>query len=212
MSANGSARGPILVVEDDSACRELITTLLACDGFETCEASTAEEALELVQRERPAVVIADVVLPAQSGYELCRLLREQFGETLPIMFVSGERTDPLDLVAGFLIGADDYITKPFTPEEIVARVQRALIRSAGSSPENAEAKAHDLTAREREVLSLLADGFSQIQIAGLLVISSKTVATHIQRILGKLDLHSRAEAVAWAYRKGLVGVGGEADR
>ena len=209
--STSKACGPILVVEDDPACRELISSVLVTDGYETRQAATAEEALVLTQEERPAIVIVDVVLPAQSGYELCRLLRERFGETLPIMFVSGVRKEPLDVVAGFLIGADEYVIKPFAPEEIVARVQRSLVRAAAAPSHDGQTKDHNLTAREQEVLRLLADGFSQPQIAALLFISSKTVATHIQRILEKLGLHSRAEAVAWAYRTGLIGVATEAD-
>jgi DNA-binding NarL/FixJ family response regulator len=151
----------------------------------------------------PALVLLDVVLPHMSGYELCRILRDRFGETLPIIFVSGSRTEPLDSVAGLLVGADDYIVKPFVSEELIARVRRALTRSAELSRANGKAPT-GLTPREHEVLSLLAEGLTQNEIAERLVISPKTVATHIQRILGKLDVHSRAEAVARAYRLGLV--------
>jgi len=83
-------------------------------------------------------------------------------------------------------------------------VRRALARAAASSVREPQADAHDLTRREREVLLLLAEGLSQKEIATRLVISSTTVATHIQRILSKLELHSRAEAVAWAHRAGAV--------
>ena len=192
---------PILIVDDVPSLRELIATLLTQAGFEVQEASSAEEALELANGEPPALVLLDVVLPAMSGYELCRTLRERFGEALPIIFVSGTRTDPLDSVAGLLVGADDYIVKPFVPEELVARVRRALTRSAELSRTNGAAT-NGLTPREREVLSLLAEGLTQDEIADRLVISPKTVATHIQRILGKLDVRSRAQAVGRAYGSG----------
>ncbi len=145
-------------------------------------------------------------LPGISGYEVCRQLRERFGEQLPIIFVSGDRTEAHDRVAGLMIGADDYLSKPFVPDELVARVQRLLVRSeAGNGTKGGSgARATRLTEREQEVLQLLAEGLAQGAIAAELYISPKTVATHIQRILAKLEVHSRAEAVSQAYKLGLV--------
>jgi RNA polymerase sigma factor (sigma-70 family) len=200
MTQNGH---PILIVDDHSSFRELVTTLLIEAGYGVREAASAREALELANDELPALVLLDVVLPEVSGYELCRTLRERFGETLPIIFLSGSRTDPLDSVAGLLVGADDYILKPFVPEEFIARIRRALTRSEELKRRN-ESSGNGLTPREREVLNLLGQGLKQDEIADRLVISPKTVATHIQRILGKLEVHSRAEAVGQAYRLGLV--------
>jgi RNA polymerase sigma factor (sigma-70 family) len=194
---------PILVVDDVANYREFVATLLRQAGYTVEEAASAQEALKFAECEEPALVLLDVVLPEVSGYELCRTLRERFGEALPIIFVSGTRTEPLDSVAGLLVGADDYIVKPFEPAELIARVRRALTRSAELQRANGSS-ASGLTPREREVLSMLSDGLTQTEIANQLVISPKTVATHIQRILGKLEVHSRAEAVSRAYRLGLV--------
>jgi DNA-binding NarL/FixJ family response regulator len=193
----------ILIVDDAASYRTFVATLLAQAGYDVQEAESAEEALELMNGEAPALVLLDVVLPVSSGYELCRTLRERYGETLPIIFVSGTRTDSLDSVAGLMLGADDYILKPFVPDELIARVRRALTRSAQLSQANGAAT-NGLTPREREILGLLAQGLTQNEIADRLVISPKTVATHIQRILGKLDVRSRAEAVSRAYKLGLV--------
>ena len=148
---------PILIVDDAASYREFVATLLAQAGYDVQEAGSAEEALALMNGEAPALVLLDVVLPLSSGYELCRTLRERFGETLPIIFVSGTRTDSLDSVAGLLVGADDYIVKPFVPDELVARVRRALTRSAQLSQTNGAAT-NGLTPREREILGLLAKG------------------------------------------------------
>jgi two-component system, NarL family, nitrate/nitrite response regulator NarL len=196
--------GPVLVVDDDSAFRELVSVVLNEAGYETLEAGTGKEALRMADETRPAVVISDVLLPEQSGYELCRSLREKFGETLPILLLSGVRTEPLDSVVALLIGADDYITKPLEIEALLARVHRSITRSAASASQQRRRSSKDLTPREQEVLRLLSSGLSQKKIAERLVISSKTVATHIQRILAKLGVHSRAEAVALAYRTGLL--------
>jgi DNA-binding NarL/FixJ family response regulator len=194
---------PILVVDDVANFRELVATLLRQAGYTVEEAADAKEALTYTNCEQPALVLLDVVLPDLSGYELCRTLRDRFGEALPIIFISGTRTEPLDSVAGLLVGADDYIVKPFEPAELIARIRRALTRSAELQRANGSST-NGLTPREREVLSLLSDGLTQTEIASRLVISPKTVATHIQRILGKLGVHSRAEAVSRAYRLGLV--------
>jgi DNA-binding NarL/FixJ family response regulator len=199
----------VLVVDDVPAFRELVATVLRQAGYRVREAGTAEEALGLAAEERPALVLLDVVLPGVSGYELCRRLREQFGSALPIIFVSGARTDALDSVAGMLLGADDYITKPFDTGDLVARVRRCIERASAAATGVAGRNGmtepmYGLTPRELEVLQLLVDGLGTQAIAGRLVISDKTVATHVQRIMTKLGVHSRAAAVAHAYRLGLV--------
>jgi DNA-binding NarL/FixJ family response regulator len=199
--------GSILVVDDDERFRELVSLLIERTGYAAAEASSGEEALVAVSRERPAAVLIDVQLDGMSGYALCRELRDRFGEQLPIIFLSGARIEASDRVAGLLIGADDYMTKPLDPDELLARVRRALIRSeAADRSVNGRPKeaASRLTPRERDVLGLLAEGLGTAAIAERLYISPKTVGTHVQRILAKLEMHSRAEAVAFAYREGLV--------
>ena len=197
--------GPILVVEDDATTRELFTTLLENAGYSTLRAVDGETALAFAQTQRPGLVLLDVQLRGISGLDVCRALRSRYGERLPIMMVSGERFAPQDRAEGLHRGADDYISKPFYPDELLARVHRLLLRwqLAGRDREDV-GDSTGLTGREREVLSLLADGLSQRVISAELSISSKTTATHIQRILTKLDVHSRAAAVARAYRLGLV--------
>jgi DNA-binding NarL/FixJ family response regulator len=93
------------------------------------------------------------------------------------------------------------LVKPFAADELLARVRRLLTRSAEGE---AARRSHDLTPRELEIMELLATGHSQAAIAEQLVLSEKTVATHIQHILPKLGVHSRAEAVAFAHRQGLI--------
>jgi DNA-binding NarL/FixJ family response regulator len=199
----------VLVVDDDEACRALLTDLLERIGCTVYEAADGDEALDVARAVRPALVILDVGLPRVTGYEVCRELRDSFGDSVAVMFLSGTRGEAIDRVAGLLIGADDYVVKPFDPDELINRA-RALLRrrAAGSrrSPQRVDGLATAvLTSREREVLVLLARGGNQDQIAEQLVISAKTVATHIQRILAKLGVHSRAQAVAVAYRERLVG-------
>jgi DNA-binding NarL/FixJ family response regulator len=176
----------------------------------TTEVEDGREVLEVARNERPAVVLLEVNMPGLSGYEVCRELREGFGRELSIIFVSGERTESFDRVAGLLLGADDYIVKPFHDGELLARIRTHLRRFdpvprvLGSGSKITVAT---LTDRERQVLKLLARGLSQVDIADKLVISPKTVGTHIQRILSKLGVHSRVQAVALAHEEGLAGGG-----
>jgi DNA-binding NarL/FixJ family response regulator len=190
----------VLIVTLDDGVRDMATRLFKRAGFATAEVTTGEEALSAAVRQRPSLVLLDLELADMTGYEVCYELRERTGQDLPIIFVSGERTESSDRVAGLLIGADDYVSKPFDPDELLARARRVLARVSEPTP----TMDTPLTGREIQVLQLLADGSSQNAIAKQLFISSKTVATHIQRILTKLNVHSRTEAVAIAYRDGLV--------
>jgi DNA-binding NarL/FixJ family response regulator len=142
--------------------------------------------------------VLDVNLVGLSGYEVCHELRRRHGAGLPIIFISGDRTESFDRVAGMLLGADDYLAKPFAPAELVDCVNGAIERA------KPESRRGVLTAREQEILELLASGLAQGAIALQLEISPRTVATHIERILAKLGVRSRAQAVALAYRDALV--------
>jgi DNA-binding NarL/FixJ family response regulator len=135
------------------------------------------------------------------GYEVCRELRERHGDALPIIFISATRTDNCSRVAGLLLGADDYLPKPVATDLLLARVRRLV---AHSSPFAAPVAAR-LTPREREVLTLLAEGLEQDQIARRLFITTRTVAKHIERILSKLGVRSRAQAIAVAMRGDSIG-------
>ena len=190
----------VLVVDDDDGCRRAIGALLEEAGYQVSAVGSGHDALQIAASERPRVVILDVCMPDMSGYEVCRQLKERFGSSLPILFVSGVRTESFDRVAGLIIGADDYIGKPFAADELIARVRRLARQAAPVST----AVGSRLTAREMEVLRLLAEGMAQDAIARQLFISPKTVATHIDHILQKLEVHTRAQAVALAYRGELL--------
>ncbi len=197
---------PIVIVDSDVGWQCGLLTVVQRLGVDVHVVGTADELRSGMGDRRPSLVILEVDLPDANGYELCRELHDAYGDDLPVIFVSGRRTDPSDRVAGLLVGADDYIVKPFDPDELLARVRRSL-RRAGRSREVLPAGGFprvELTPREHEVLSLLVGGLTQQQIADKLVISPKTVGTHLQRILGKLGAHSRAQAVGMALREGLV--------
>jgi two-component system phosphate regulon response regulator PhoB len=119
----------ILIVEDEKPIREMIAFHLSRAGFETLQAPDCQSARQLLTDERPALALIDWMLPDMSGLELTRMLkRDKENEDLSIIMLTA-RTDEYDKVAGLDGGADDYITKPFSPRELVARVQAVLRRS-----------------------------------------------------------------------------------
>lgn len=205
MAPIAHSAAPILVVDDDPASCEFLRLVLEGAGYDTLEAATGEDGLRIASERFPLVVLLDIVLPRLNGYEVCHGLRETLGDDVAIVFVSGARIDPVDVASGLLVGADDYIVKPVDPDELVARVGALSRRVQGKRTDGGDGGAVPrLTPRENEVLGLLADGRSQREMAQLLSISPKTVGLHIEHILGKLDVHSRAEAVAAAYRRKLI--------
>jgi len=194
---NGAGKG-ILVVDDDADFRALVVSALAQAGFEPLEAATGADALDCATRKRPSLVVLDVRLPDLSGYEICRELRDRLGASVPVMFVSGERIESFDRVAGLLVGGDDYLVKPFELDELVARARRLVERPRGSK------QSPSLTGRESQVLALLADGLTPTEVAQDLIISRSTVGTHIEHIYEKLGARTRAHAVGIAFRSGVL--------
>lgn len=124
-------KGKILVVDDDAHIREVVGFALRQAGFETVEARDGREALEVFQRERPALIVLDILMPELDGTEVCRELRKT--ESVPIVFLSS-RDDEIDRILGLELGGDDYVSKPFSPRELVARVRAVLRRHALAVP------------------------------------------------------------------------------
>jgi DNA-binding NarL/FixJ family response regulator len=200
--------GTILIVDSDDASRLTAVQVAVRLGYDARPTPSGDELLGRLGPDRPALAIVEVELPGHAnGLEVMRQLHDAFGGDLPVILVSAERIDAFDRAAGLLLGADDYLLKPVDSGELLARVKRSLRRSVHvPSNGNGNGRTNDanLSPREREILALLAEGRTQGEIATSLVISSKTVATHIQRILSKLGVQSRAQAVAVAFQRGLV--------
>jgi len=121
----------ILVVEDEKDIRELVRFHLEQEGYTVREAESGEEALERVAGDRPALLILDIMLPGSDGLEVCRRLRATATTAaMPIVMLTAKAAE-VDRVLGLEIGADDYITKPFSPRELIARVKAVLRRTHG---------------------------------------------------------------------------------
>jgi DNA-binding NarL/FixJ family response regulator len=188
----------VLLADPDEVEREDLARLLGRSGYMVAVAANGQEALKIAHEVPPALVVLEIALGELSGYEVCRSLRAERGPELPIVFLSGGRTEPYDRVAGLLLGADDYIVKPYAPDELLARIRRLVERSKPT------VDGYHLTKRELEVLQQLAEGLTQDEIGERLFISPKTVGTHIEHILAKLGVRRRAQAIALAYKQRLI--------
>ena len=116
----------VLVVDDELPILEVVSYNLRKEGYQTLTACDAEQCMEIARSERPDLILLDVMLPSASGFDVCRLLRKQ--SSVPIILLTA-RTEEMDRVVGLELGADDYVTKPFSMRELMARVKSVLRRS-----------------------------------------------------------------------------------
>ena len=213
-------RTRLLLVDDHAVVRSGLRMLLGNeDDVEIIgEAGTAAEALASAAKLKPDVILMDIGLPDKSGIEATRDIKEQFPEVAIVALTIHE--DEEYFFKMLEAGASGYVPKRAAPEELLTAIRAAahgevylyptmaklLVRDyLVSEPTNKEQSADkDLTDREHEVLIHLAEGRSNEEIAAALVISPKTVARHRENIMHKLNLHSRAELVRYAIRKGII--------
>jgi DNA-binding response OmpR family regulator len=199
--------GLVLVVEDDPAIADLVSRYLKREGFGVQVETDGAAALAAIRRQRPVAVVLDVGLPTMDGVEVCRSLRTA-GDWTPVLFVTA-RDDEVDRVLGLELGADDYVTKPFSPRELVARV-RTVLRRGGVVPEVLEvgrtridlpqrrAWADDvevpLTSTEFDLLAQLMRRPRQVfdraallsAVWGYQVTATRTVDVHVAQLRAKL--------------------------
>ncbi len=203
----------VLVVDDEPHIVALVAYHLAKTGYRVVTATTGGEALEQAQRERPSLVILDLMLPGISGFEVLKRLRADanIGDTAILMLTA--RRDELDRIEGLSLGADDYLTKPFSPQELVLRV-KAILRRVGPAPVahdviaigsllidraahrvSIEGSEVELTPTEFRLLQLLAEKKGRVQARSHLLqtvwdaapdIQTRTVDMHVQRLRAKL--------------------------
>ena len=134
MTRPTTSEAKLLVVEDEPNIRELLSTSLRFAGFEVHTAGDGATALKLAESERPDLLVLDVMLPDMDGFAVTRRLRDQ-GRQMPVLFLTArDGTD--DKVMGLTVGGDDYVTKPFSLEEVIARIRAVLRRTAGFTGED----------------------------------------------------------------------------
>jgi DNA-binding response OmpR family regulator len=201
----------VLVVDDEPIVREVVVTYLRREGYRTLEAEDGDRARELLESESPSLVVLDVMLPGTDGLELCRWIRGR--SELPIIMLTA-RGEEADRIVGLELGADDYVTKPFSPRELAARVRTVLRRSRSEVSEaeqlsfdelSIDARTHEvrkdgtelrLTAKEFDLLWFLArhprQVFSRDQLMDRVwgyeaALDTGTVTVHVRRLREKIE-------------------------
>jgi NarL family two-component system response regulator LiaR len=204
----------VMLVDDHNVVRSgLATFLMAYDDLELVgQAGNGLEAVNLCHRKKPDVILMDLMMPEMDGIAATRAILEDYPDVKIIAMTSFEEEE---LVHGVLAaGAISYLLKNVTSDELAAAIRAASVGKSTLSPEAAKAliratrpveqPLYDLTEREKEVLNLVVQGQSNQKIADALVISVATVKAHVSSILSKLQVSSRAEAIAYAIKHKLV--------
>jgi two-component system phosphate regulon response regulator PhoB len=188
----------LLIVEDEPDLAELVRFHLVKAGFAAEVAHSGRAGLEAIRRDRPALVVLDLMLPDLSGTDVCREVRADAKlRDLPILMLTA-RAEEVDRVVGFELGADDYVTKPFSPRELVLRVRAILRRSEAEPPKSvvlASGAAVDLTAKEFRLLEVLMSRPGHVMTRQRLLddvwgsditVTERTIDTHLKRLREKL--------------------------
>jgi DNA-binding response OmpR family regulator len=190
VSADSRPRGLVLVVEDEPAIADVIRLNLAQAGYGVQVEHDGGRALDAVRRFKPAAIILDVGLPGLDGIEICRRLRADQDWT-PVLFVTA-RDDEVDRIVGLEMGADDYVTKPFSPRELVARVTGVLRRSNGV-PQAAPRTVGSITldAAQRRVFA----GADEIE----LTVTEFDLLAYLMRRPGRVYTREQLLSEVWGY-------------
>lgn len=200
----------ILIIEDQAPMRRNVALMLQMEGYETCVAENGRVGVEVALKEKPDLVLCDVMMPELDGYGVVQALRaEPSFATTPFIFLTA-KSDRGDVRIGMNFGADDYLTKPVIRDDLLAAVQSRLARS-GAIQDRLEAAigtgfqpdfssyvplqpAFGLTAREAEVLLWVAQGKSNGDVAAILEMSEKTAKQHLGSCFQKMGVESRTAA------------------
>lgn len=199
----------ILVIDDDAKLRQQCVEVLKIEGYEVAEARNGREGVEKARKEIPDLVLCDITMPEMNGHRVLEALRaEPKTAHLPFVFLTGWG-EAADVRTGMNLGADDYLVKPMSPDELASAVRARLLRAekaAPSRPSFAEAKPEHLeplglTPREAEVLFWVARGKTNDEIATVLGIGLTTVKKHLESTFAKLGVENRTAAAAMALEK-----------
>lgn len=200
----------ILLIEDEKALRENIREIITHYGFQVIASASGEEGIRIVEKSKPDIIICDIMLPGMDGHEVLTTVREQLPAfTGAFIFLTAKSTRA-DTRAGMDMGADDYLTKPFTKEELInsikARIEK-LAKNQAHNPSFEDTLAFTelekialLTQAERKVMRKISEGLTTPQIAQKLFLSQKTIENHRTNISRKLNLSGPNSLINFALR------------
>jgi DNA-binding NarL/FixJ family response regulator len=197
----------ILILEDNPSICSNMEIILKMEGFSVRSAANGQSGLDMIRKQRPDLILCDIMMPSMDGHAVLETLKKEGTlADIPFIFVTALE-ERADVRRGMAAGADDYLTKPFSAEELVSAVigrlhRLELLRMSGIKTtfekEWAFLNEH-ITAREREVLLLVGNGATSREIAERLGISSRTAEVHRANLMHKLDVANSAMLARWAF-------------
>lgn len=204
----------LLLIDDDPNLILLVKDYLEFRGYEVITAENGQEALDVLQKDTPDMIICDVMMPQMDGYSLVEHVRKDPRTSwIPVLFLSAKGQSQ-DRVKGLNTGADVYMVKPFEPEELVAQVESSLKQASRliqrqdkgleNSPKIQVPFDVELTPTELRVVQFVARGMANREIAEELNVSQRTIESHVSNMLGKTGLHNRTELARWAIENSMA--------
>lgn len=203
----------LLLIDDDPNLVLLVKDYLELRGYTTTTAQNGREALRMLEKNIPDLIICDVMMPEMDGYSFVKHVRDNPQTNwIPVLFLSAKGQSQ-DRVTGLNTGADVYMVKPFEPDELVAQIEASLkqaarMRQSPASESDPELSIQvpfdvELTPTESKVVQFVARGMANREIAESLNVSQRTVESHVSNMLGKTGLHNRTELARWAIERKL---------
>lgn len=196
------SKGKVLIAENEERIRKLLNIYLEKNDYLVAEAKDGEEVLQLLNKMRPDVLVLDILMPKLTGIEVCKIVRKDpINQNLPIMFLSS-LNEKAFIIEGLEAGGDDYLTKPFDPNELVARVNAMLRRLKKNVDDRFIYEA--LTSQEMNILLLMERGYTNKEIAHKLFLTEGTVKVYNHNIYQKLQVKNRTQAIVRAKEVALI--------
>lgn len=202
------AQKRLLLIDDDPNLILLVKDYLEFRGYDVTTAENGREALEILEKEMPDMIICDVMMPEMDGYAFVEQVRKDPRTNwIPVLFLSAKGQSQ-DRVKGLNTGADVYMVKPFEPEELVSQVEASLkqagrlldhqIKLGTTGPKIQVPFDVELTPTETKVVQFVARGMANREIAEAMKVSQRTIESHVSNMLAKTGLHNRTELARWA--------------
>lgn len=197
-------KGRVLVVDDEYKIRSLLELYLLKNEYEVITADCGRAALQAIEQHNPDLVVLDILMPDISGLEVCQNIRKR--KSIPVIFLSCQQESET-IISGLEFGGDDYLTKPFDPNELVARINALLRRTKESglaNPPKTNFQFDTLTAQEGQILLCIEKGYTNKEIAKKLHLTEGTIKVYNHIIFQKLQVKNRTQAIVRAKEEKII--------